>query len=691
MATRQPPAVTPGASLGYVTAAPAPVAPLAQVPTSGAQPGAFRVPRAPSALSLTAAAGSGTRYIELLYQGQLITATLDSMDFTGAGVFVSNVGSAVTINIPGGDGTPTGPNLSLQFNDSGALAGTSQFVIDPVTGRLTVTGNVHASYFVGSGFRLSNIYGPNVDGAVSNALSAVNANVSVTVSQASQPNITSLGTLTSLSVVNNIVAGGAVSATGNVVTSAGVVATANVTGGNLTTAGSVSATGNIQGGNIRTSGLITVTGNIIAGNIAVSGAFNATGAFITSGNITGGNLVTGGVITAAGGITSGQNVTGGNLISFGSITAGGNISAIGRISTSGNIIASNVQGGASVSAGAFTGTTASLSGNIDGGNLRTAGLISATGTITAVSHFGTFFSASGNVAGGNIITTGLITATGNITGGNLVTGGMVSAGGNVEAANVNITQLLTGLAATLTANIATPLVVTNNIRSDDSSLVRVQDGLLVDGVINVNDAISATGNVTAPYFIGNGSLLTGTYGNADVVANVAALGSNPVSTTGNVTGGNLITAGSITAIGNVQGGNIRTVGLISATGNVTGNYFIGNGSQLTGVASSLSGPLAGNLQGNGYGADAMTFVSVIGNVTAGNIVVSGSGDPTIGSTGNLVLSAANAVSVASGTLRLASYTTAQIANLVAANGDLVYNSTLNKFQGYENGAWANII
>jgi len=59
---------------------------------------------------------------------------------------------------------------------------------------------------------------------------------------------------------------------------------------------------------------------------------------------------------------------------------------------------------------------------------------------------------------------------------------------------------------------------------------------------------SSTGNVTANYFIGNGSQLTGlpaTYGNANVVANLAALGSNPVSTTGNITGGNILGVNNI--------------------------------------------------------------------------------------------------------------------------------------------------
>jgi hypothetical protein len=37
----------------------------------------------------------------------------------------------------------------------------------------------------------------------------------------------------------------------------------------------------------------------------------------------------------------------------------------------------------------------------------------------------------------------------------------------------------------------------------------------------------------------------GTYGNANVVANLAALGSNPVSTTGNITGGNISTGSRV--------------------------------------------------------------------------------------------------------------------------------------------------
>jgi hypothetical protein len=160
-----------------------------------------------------------------------------------------------------------------------------------------------------------------------------------------------------------------------------------------------------------------------------------------------------------------------------------------------------------------------------------------------------------------------------------------------------------------------------------------------------SNTLSTTGNVTAGYILGNGSQLTGlaaTYGNANVAANLAAFGSNPVSTTGNVTGGNLTTAGianvatlavtgsatvqgsisisssstSLSATGNVIGGNVNTGGIVSATGNVTGNYFIGNGSQLTGLAATYGNAnVAANLAAFGSNP-----VSTSGNITGGNIL-----------------------------------------------------------------------
>ena len=96
--------------------------------------------------------------------------------------------------------------------------------------------------------------------------------------------------------------------------------------------------------------------------------------------------------------------------------------------------------------------------------------------------------------------------------------------------------------------------------------------------------VSATGNITGSYFLGNGSQLTGitsSYGNANVAANLAAFATNPISTSGNITAG----------------------------------YFLGNGSQLTGIASTYGNANVANFLAN-FGANT---VSTTGNITAGNI------------------------------------------------------------------------
>jgi hypothetical protein len=66
------------------------------------------------------------------------------------------------------------------------------------------------------------------------------------------------------------------------------------------------------------------------------------------------------------------------------------------------------------SAGTVTTGTASVTGNITGGN------------ISATNHTGTTVSVSGNVTGGNINTSAQVSAGGNITGGNITTAGVIT-------------------------------------------------------------------------------------------------------------------------------------------------------------------------------------------------------------------------------------------------------------------------
>jgi hypothetical protein len=89
------------------------------------------------------------------------------------------------------------------------------------------------------------------------------------------------------------------------------------------------------------------------------------------------------------------------------------------------------------------------------------------------------------------------------------------------------------------------------------------------------------------------------------------------------------------------------------------------------IANSVTVP---NLVTNNISSDDSTAVTIDEDVTLiGDLDVTGG------------------VRVFGGPLQLPSFTADQIANISAVNGDLIYNSTINKFQGYENGAWANII
>ena len=81
-------------------------------------------------------------------------------------------------------------------------------------------------------------------------------------------------------------------------------------------------------------------------------------------------------------------------------------------------------------------------------------------------------------------------------------------------------------------------------------------------------------------------------------------------------------------------------------------------------------------------------------ITADTVALSSAGTPTLASDSDIKLSAFtgvnNRVEVTQSSLKLASFTTAQIALKTGANGDLVYNRTDHQVQAYQNGAWRSI-
>jgi len=87
----------------------------------------------------------------------------------------------------------------------------------------------------------------------------------------------------------------------------------------------------------------------------------------------------------------------------------------------------------------------------------------------------------------------------------------------------------------------------------------------------------------------------------------------------------------VSVTGNVTGGNINTAGQVVASGNITGNYFIGNGSQLTGIdATSIQNGTSnvqvyqdGNVAFNISGTSNVVVVSTDSVSVDGSIDVAG--------------------------------------------------------------------
>lgn len=208
------------------------------------------------------------------------TTTVDSTVVTINDLMLNVANNAATSSAANGGGLGVGPVGSEYVKLYWDAAGNTW---DSTHG-ISAVGTVTASDFVGSGAGLTAITGANVTGTVGNATNAVNATSATTagtVTSASQPNITSVGTLSSVSVSGNIVTGN-ISAVGNIV------------GGNISTvgtssAGNLSAVGNITGSNIVATTLFTgpqlittgPSGNITGVNYIQANYFQGNGSLLT--------------------------------------------------------------------------------------------------------------------------------------------------------------------------------------------------------------------------------------------------------------------------------------------------------------------------------------------------------------------------------------------------------------------------
>ena len=552
-------------------------------------------------------------------------------------------------------------------------------------------GVVATSYLqtTGTGSGLTSITGANVTGQVGNAL------VSGTVYTSAQPNITSVGTLSSLVVTGNITNGNI--AGGNLVSAnylTGTLTTASQP--NITSVGTLSSlvvTANITSGNATLGNLVTA--NYITGTLTTASQPNITSVGtltsvtvtgnITSGNANLGNLTTSNYFVGNGNLLTsitGANVTGtvanaNNTSYLGGVIATNYLQATGTGSSLTSVTGANVSGqvgNALVAGTVYTasqpnitsvGTLSSLTvtGNITSGNANLGNLVIAnyvTGALTT--------SAQPNITSIGTLTTLIVTGNitnGNITGGNLLSANYV-AGTLTTASQPNITSV-----GTLSS-----LVVTGNITSGNANLGNLIIANYHQGVLTT----SAQPNITSV-----GTLLNTTMGSGNslsggnLVSATYLTGTLTTSAQPNIT--SIGTLSTLVVTGNITSGN-ATLGNL-----VTANFFTGNGSLLSSItganitgwapnannANYLGGVVATSyLQttGTGSGLTSITGANVTGQVS--NALVSGTvytaSQPNITSVGTLLnTTMGSSNSLSGGNLLSASYLTGTLTTAAQPN------------------------
>jgi hypothetical protein len=436
-----------------------------------------------------------------------------------------------------------------------------------------------------------------------------------TINTALQPNITQVGTLTNLTVSNNV--------TANSISS--VNATINNLSGltSLTLTGAI--TGTTLGGTINTAlqpnitqvGTLTdltVSGNVVANNISsVGGTF---GNLSVPGTITGGTFSgTLGAGTLAG-ITSLGNLT--------ALTVNGNITS-NAISTT-NATIGNLSGLTSLTVnGAITGTT--LGGIINTAIQPYITQVGALINLTVSNNVTANSISTVNATINNLSGLTSLTVNGAITGTTL--------GGTINTAlQPNITQVGALTDLTVSGN-----VVANNISSVGGSFGNLSvPGTITGGVFSGTLAPITLSNITT---LSNLSSLTVSGQiNSNTISGTLVTSSQPNITT-------LGTLSNLTISGNINVNNISSVGgafgdvIVNGTitsGLLSGTLSSGTLNTITSLsnlnaatvsgnvsANTLSGTLTTDKQPNIKSVGNLTGLSVTGDVVVqGNLSVTGS-------------------------------------------------------------------
>jgi hypothetical protein len=505
--------------------------------------------------------------------GLAVSNATGTVNFTGTGNVT--LGAVANLHITGGssgqalttDGSGTltwsstgnaniaGSNTQLFFNDnnSSTLGASANLTFDKTSNTLTVT-KISAN-----GAGLSSITGANVTGEVGYAATAnavAGGNVSGAVAYATTANSVAGGNVSG-QVGNALVAGTVYGATQSNITSVGTLtglvvgnSTANSTFGNGTI--TLTSAGNINAGNLLTTNNLSVTtyvtSDLIPNANVTYNLGNATNRWKDL------YLSDSTIYLGTGTISPGTLSSGNSNVSIPTANGNVNISAIGNA----NVVV-------------ITGTGVNVAGTLNTGTGVISGNGSGLTSLTGANVTGEVgYAATANaVAGGNVsgavayATTANAVAGGNVSGqvGNALVAGTV-----YSSAQPNITSVgtLTSLAVSGDSTITGNLTVTGSFEYANVTTFRVKDPIIEQG-----------GNVEG------GALSTNDgYDRGQLLHYYS--GGNPVDAFMGWDNSNAEFAFASNA------SIASEVATFNTYGNLRAGYFLGNGSQLTGVSASTS-------------------------------------------------------------------------------------------------------
>ena len=345
----------------------------------------------------------------------------------------------------------------------------------------------------------------------------------------------------------------------------------------------------VDTGILRLGDNVTPGGTIVGGGGGSPGGANGSIQFNNNGSFAGNTSLTYNIVSNTlslnGTFSTTGNVTGDYFIGNGSQLTGlaatyGNSNVADYLPTyTGDITANNIS------------TIGNITGNyIFGNGSQLTGLPATYGNSNVADYLPTY---TGN------ITANIISAAGNITGSNLLTNGNLSVAGNaVIVGNLNVQ----GNVTFIDGNVITTNDLYIQLANNQSTYANINNAGLAVGPANAaltywqyqtssnawstNVSISASGNITGNYFIGDGSQLTG------ISTGNITFSNTTIST--NIANANIIlspTGTGVVSIANTVGGATGIQMGTPSLGNLTGAVTLTTATSITNGLAQLNSVL----------------------------------------------------------------------------------------------------